>query len=754
VLVARCHETEQILPFRPWVDALREGQVASDVDALELLGPAWRIELSRLLPELGTPGVFPSGTREDYLRIFEAVTRLLGHVAAAQPLVLILEDLHWADEMSVRLFSFFARRVQTVPVLLVGTARPEEVGETAVLRTALDELAREQPEARLVLGPLSGADSGALVLAMTPAGRPQASLEGIAQRVWALSEGNPFVIVETMRALQERAALDDEAAVALPPRVRDVIAARLARLGDSARQACAAAAVVGAELGFPLLASAAGLGQLETARAVEELVRRRVLTAVGERFRFSHDRVRDVAYDSLLPPARLALHAAVARAMERLDADRLEEVYDRLAHHYLRADEPPRAITYLVHFAEQARQRYAFDDAARSLDQALVQAQRLPAHERDRCVIDVSVRQGWVLSMLGRFQPILELLVPLRARVEALREPALAGPYFFRLGLTYSYLGQHDDAVATAERAIDEARHAGDEAVIGQALYVLALTSYFRATPVEGAEQAGRAVEALEESGSREWLGLAYWLLGLHLLTLGRFDEALDAERRVAAIADTTGDARLQSFAAFTTGWIHATLGQWDLAIAAGERGVEVARDPISDLGARSYLGYAHLGRGDVETARRLFDESLEGYVKLGLRQPAARVLAFLSEADLVEGAIARARERAAESLARHREVGHPWGVACAERLLGRVARAEGRADAAHRHLMDALATFSAVPCPFEVGRTRLDLAELARASGETEAAAHHLEEARRVFVELRAAPYVARVDRQGNTRS
>ncbi len=118
VLVAQCHETEQILPFRPWVDALREGQITSDVEALEVLGPVWRIELSRLLPELGTPGVFPSGTREDYLRIFEAVTRLLGHVAAAQPLVVILEDLHWADEMSVRLFSFFARRVQAVPVLV------------------------------------------------------------------------------------------------------------------------------------------------------------------------------------------------------------------------------------------------------------------------------------------------------------------------------------------------------------------------------------------------------------------------------------------------------------------------------------------------------------------------------------------------------------------------------------------------------------------------------------------------------------
>ena len=750
VLVGRCHETEQILPFRPWVDALREGQVVSDVDALDALGPVWRIELSRLLPELGTPGVFPSGTRDDYVRIFEAVTGLLGHVASVTPLVVILEDLHWADEMSVRLFSFFGRRVQTIPVLLIGTARAEEVIDTTVLRTALDELEREQSRARVALGPLSDADTGALVMAMAPAGRREASIDAIAQRIWTLSEGNPFVIVETVRALQDRTALSDEASVALPPRVRDVIAARLARLGDSARQVCAAAAVVGGELGFPLLAAAASLGHLETARAVEELVRRRVLTSAGEGFRFTHDRVRDVAYDGLLPPARQALHGAVARAIEQLDADRLEEIYDRLAHHYLRADEPSRAIPYLVHFAEQARQRYAFDDAARSLDQALAQAQRLPASERDRCLVDVSVRQGWVLSMLGRFRQILDLLGPLRARVEALQEPALAGPYFFRLGLTYSYLSRHDDAVAAATRAIEEARHSGDQTVTGQALYVLSLTSFFAAKPLDGMAQARQAVAALEQTTSRDWLGLTYWMLGLHCLMLGKFDEALDAEARVAGIADAIADARLQSFAAFSTGWIHATMGEWELAIEATQRGLDVARDPVSDTGARSYLGHAHLGRGDIETARALLERSLEDYGKLGLRQPAARVMAFLSEAHVQSGALARGRELASESLALNREVTYGWGIGYAERILGRIARLEGRRADAARHLGDALATFTAVPCPFEVARTHLELAELAGTGGERETTARHLEEARRLFVELGAPRYVERADALG----
>src|SRR5207247_340824 len=122
LVVGRCYETQQILPFGPWVEALRAGLGLLDSAALEGLEPVWRVELARLLPEFSAPHLFPPGPADDYLRLFGAVARAIAILATA-PLMLILEDLHWADEMSVRLLGFLAHRVVAWPVLLRSAER-------------------------------------------------------------------------------------------------------------------------------------------------------------------------------------------------------------------------------------------------------------------------------------------------------------------------------------------------------------------------------------------------------------------------------------------------------------------------------------------------------------------------------------------------------------------------------------------------------------------------------------------------------
>src|SRR5262249_21075243 len=302
---------------------------------------------------------------DDYVRLFEAVAAVLGEIARDRSVTLVLDDLHWADDMSVRLFSFLGRRLGSRSILLVGTAREEDVSDRPVLRTLIEEFQREPSLVRLGLGPLSIADTSALVASLTAAVSSGAAVERLASRVWAVSEGNPFVITEMMHAVHGGPP-DDATSVSVPPRVRDVILGRLNRLGETAHQVCEAAAVIGEQFAFPLLADIAGLAEPATAKGVEELVRRNVLAAVGEQLRFVHDRIREVAYESLLPAARRPLHGAVARAMEARWADHLEDVADRLAHHYSKAGEPARAITYLLHVAAKSRQRYALVEAARS----------------------------------------------------------------------------------------------------------------------------------------------------------------------------------------------------------------------------------------------------------------------------------------------------------------------------------------------------------------------------------------------------
>ena len=313
LLVGHAYETEQILPFRPWVDALRAGQALRAAAALPPSSPR-RAQLARLFPELGGSDT-PLITHEGRVRLFESLDAVLAGLAQEQPLMLVLEDLQWADEMSLRLLAFVARRLAARPMVLVVTTRDEDLAESPALLALVAELAALPHADHVVLGALSDAATAALVRALARAGSSAARLADVVSRVWSLSEGNPFVIVETMRALRE-GRLPDEAGVELPRRVREMITARLARLGARAQEVARVASAFTREFEFPVLQRASGLSRRETAEAVEELVRRRVLDAVGERFDFTHARLRQAVYQSLLVPRRQATHAAIGEAVE------------------------------------------------------------------------------------------------------------------------------------------------------------------------------------------------------------------------------------------------------------------------------------------------------------------------------------------------------------------------------------------------------------------------------------------------------
>ena len=320
VLLGRCYESTQILPFGSWVDAVRAGDVLSDEAVLGILDPTWRAELTRLFPEIAAAGLPPPS--DNALRLFENVARLFEHLAAAaQPLVLMLEDVHWADEMSLRLLAFVARRIPSRPVLLVVTSRDEELADAPATRRILDEISREPHVTRATLAPLARPDIIDLIHSLARVHGEPDGLAQLEEHVWTVSEGNPFVAVETTRALLDGGLPPESTSLPLPERVRAMIASRLDRLGDPARQLAAVAAVVGREFEFRLVHRASGLDDATAAEGVEELVRRRVLHSVAERFDFTHHRIQSVAYDRLLPPRRKLLHRRVGEALEALSVD-------------------------------------------------------------------------------------------------------------------------------------------------------------------------------------------------------------------------------------------------------------------------------------------------------------------------------------------------------------------------------------------------------------------------------------------------
>jgi DNA-binding SARP family transcriptional activator/predicted ATPase len=401
VLIGRCYEAEQVLPFGPWVDALRAGQLDARDEVLESLNPFQRTELARLLPELGRPGHEPGPGPGDHRQLFESVAQLVRLLALQQPLMLILEDLHWADEMSLRLLSFLGRRLHPWSTLVVGTAREEDLARAPVLRRTLEDLVRDQRLVEMRLGALSKPDTLALVRTLARAETDEAVVTSLAEQVWIASEGNPFVVVETVRSLPEGAPRSP-AKLAVPQRVRETIVRHLEQLSENGRELAAVAAVIGREFDFPLLQRSAGFDESEAAARVEELVRCRVLHNVGERFDFTHDRIREAAYGSLLPERRRVLHVRIAQAMETLYGERLVEHVERLAHHAMRGELREKAVGYLRQAGANAFARCADTEALAYFTQALGLLETLaPGAERDREELAVRLAMSPPLMVRG-----------------------------------------------------------------------------------------------------------------------------------------------------------------------------------------------------------------------------------------------------------------------------------------------------------------------------------------------------------------
>jgi DNA-binding SARP family transcriptional activator len=355
---ARAYPAEGPLAYGVVAGWLRAPAVAA---CLQRLGRPDVTELARLLPELTAHAPPPEPLPEPELRrrLFGAIGRAL--LAAGAPLLLVADDVQWADAQSLRFIHYLLRAAPSARLLVAGTARREELDADhplAALTTALQVLGRF---GEIELGRL-GRDETAL-LAERLTGAP---LDGDAlERLYGDSEGNPLFIVEALRP----------DAPAQAPRVQAVIAGRLARLSDAAAELAGVAAAMGRAFTADALAAAAGLDDRRFVSALDELWRRGIVRAHGpSAYDFSHGRIRDAAYAALSPPRRRAAHLALAQALENVP----DAAPAALALHYERAGATRDAVRWYERAAESAQWVHAHGDAVHAFERALALSEQLP----------------------------------------------------------------------------------------------------------------------------------------------------------------------------------------------------------------------------------------------------------------------------------------------------------------------------------------------------------------------------------------
>ena len=543
-LYGRC-DAETLVPYQPFVEALRRYVARAPEQA-----GAWRAqhgaELGRVIPELASAGDTPGGPEEEErYRLFDAVSEVLNDIARRQPVVLVLDDLHWADKPTLLMLRQMVRAAGESPLLIVATIRDTE--RPAALVDMLVQLRREHYFDRIELAGLDEADATALIGEFGPQGIP----DHVNRALWEETKGNPFFLEEMVRHLGTTAPDPEGNGAAwpleLPEGIREVIGRRLATLSERAGRLLTTAAVMGREFRVEVLEAVGELDEDELDEVIEESIGAHVIAEVPGvygRCSFTHALIRQTLYDGLTATRRARLHLRVAEAIEQLEGD---TPLAELAYHFSLAP-PARGAAKAVGYAERAAQKasdvLAYEEAARLYEVALHALEQAPADPERTCRLLLAC--GNAQNKAG---DTLEAQETFRRAADTARALGMA-PLLAHAALGYGMPGQmaggivDDEVVALLEEALD-AIGDDDPALRARLVARLALEFSFSDAGERRAELSSEAVRLAREVGDPRGLGFALVARHWSLWGPGNVQERLEAANELLSLSEESGDERL-----------------------------------------------------------------------------------------------------------------------------------------------------------------------------------------------------------------
>ena len=453
VLVGECVElAEGELPFAPLTAALRP--LAAELGPAELATLPGREELSRLLPDLGDAGAEWT-SRDSALgqplaqsRLFEVLLALFARLGAEAPVVLVLEDLHWADRSTRDFLSFLVRNARDTRLLVVCTFRTDELDRRHPLRPFLAELDRRPAVERIDLVPLDREQLAGLIAGVLGHEPGEPLLAELYQR----TDGNPFFAEELLAASADGREI--------PATLRDAMMLRVEPLSAPARHVLRVAGAAGRGVGYSLLDRVAGLGEGELDDALREAVDASILVQSGPGFGFRHALVREAVVADILPGERTKLHAQLAEALAAdpaLGEGSGGDAAAELAHHWWEARRLPEALETSVAAGRAAAEVYAFAEALSHHEHALeIWDQVEDAAERagaDQAAILAAAAEN--ASMILEPSRAIALAREAIATIDAEAEPVRSALLHERLGRDLWVFGDSEGSLASYHDAVD-----------------------------------------------------------------------------------------------------------------------------------------------------------------------------------------------------------------------------------------------------------------------------------------------------------
>ena len=636
-LVGRCHEISRGEPYAPVVDVLEAVRRRLPPDRFrELLGE-YAGEIARLLPNLRRwyadippPAEVPSKEERRYL--FVTVQEVLARLAAVRPVVVLVDDLHWADEPSLLFLEHIAAALAELPILVVATYTRDEVSIAGPLHAMLTGLHRRRLVHTIDVHDLGESDVARLLDAIGGTSPPGALVHAL----FEATAGNPFFLEEVVHQLAEQGRLltdgrwRDDAAMGgldVPESIRLIIESRLEKLHPNTRKILATASLIGRDFGFALLDVLGDLSEDELVDAVDEAERARLITSASDRstvrFAFAHELIRHTLVNELSLTRRQRLHLRVADALEQVHASELAEHAAAIAYHLERAGqraEPDRTARFLVMAADRALEAAAYAEALRHFEGAL---SLIPG--------DDTARRATVLEGMGTAE---------------------------------RSLGHLDRALSHWRDALDAFEDLGDRSSLARLCLDSAVQVAFWRGGGEVTELVDRGLRALDDGASPQRAGLLA-LAGRIASQAGDYERGEELLVQALEVARANPNDRVLGLALYSRAAHHFAYQQFPMTVETGLESIQHLRRAGDVWNLANVLGYvgtslgwlgrfgeaAEIGGEGEALAQRLgnwsayvFAEQSQGFRDVGSR-PAPAVL----------------ERRGRHALELGHEMGFPW---------------------------------------------------------------------------------------------
>lgn len=771
-------------PYAPLVEALERGLTPLRAGQLaRLVEPNLLAALVPLFPALGDmlslpalPSLDPAGEKTRLHRALIDCIVALGQIA---PYALIVEDWQRMDPATLEIVPLFAECLPGSRVLLIGTARGGELRDRPDVWQqvlALDHagILKHQRLERLTIAESRELLRGLLGSSLPSALASSPPTTDLSERIYASAQGNPLYTIEWVKALVESGQLrrgstgvwsfHGDASWQPPSAVLRVIAARLEQLPAAERRLLEGAAVLGGPFGFDLWRAVTGADSKALLAGSDELLRRQFIVETDTGYRFSHDLIRQAAYDYLDPAARRRWHYQAGLALEAQSPDSVEA----LADHFEQAGNGEQAVRYHCRAGERARALYANQSARRHFTRAVTLGASLDAAQMEGEIAHALCQRAEIFSMLGDrdaaerdYAAAVDLLDSSEAdqvcRAEALRGLGWTRGYYqeqreeglallaqaralyqaaadvpgvvqclAQAGHILGEASRWDEAVVLYREGQSLARKVGDRAGLARVLLGSGVANLFRPNPAEAVADFAAAADLYDALGDTWNRSKCLANLGQARLHLPDMPGAVDAFRQAWTINEAIGAEAAQPFVLL--GLSYASWRAGDLA--AARRAVEeaIARQKrLDESGIDMALLLANLARvqastGEIqaalEIARKTSDMVRQSYIPTAIWSLNCQAGLYL-----LLGALPQAEVRAFEALALARQIAYASGEAQAQQRLGQIALARGDRAAACERLSFAFRVARESGDWFEIGDVHLAMAEYWLAAGRPERA-------------------------------